>query len=109
MGLLRRSVPAPRRASLAVLGPHHHAAGTLKPGQLWRRAGSAGEAWKGGSAGSVVGVGREALAGAARAAVGASAVPVKVLEGAKWQVEVDPAPGSAVAFPRPVPHESKST
>lgn len=56
-----------------------------------------------------MGAGRAALAEAARVAVVASAVSVKVLVEAKWLAEVCPAPGSAVAFPRPVPHESRST
>lgn len=51
MGVLQSSVPASGCASVAVLGPHHRAAGTLQPGQQWRRAGSAGEVWRGGSAG----------------------------------------------------------
>lgn len=57
----------------------------------------------------MVGAGRGALAEAARVAVVVSVVSVKVLVEAKWLAEVYPAPGSAVAFPRPVSHESKST
>lgn len=53
----------------------------------------------------MVGAGKGALAEAARVAV----VSVKVLVEAKWLAEVYPAPGSAEVFPRPVPHESKST
>lgn len=108
-GLLQRSAPASGCASAAALGPHQRAAGTLQPGQLWRRAAPAGEVWRGGSAGWVVGAGRGARAEAARAAVEASVVSAKVLVEAKWLAEVYPAPGSAVVFPRPVPHESKST
>lgn len=51
MGFPCCSAPASGCALVAVLGPHHRAAGTLLPGQLWRRAGSAGEVWSGGSAG----------------------------------------------------------
>lgn len=58
----------------------------------------------------MVEAGRGALAeGAGAAAAGAPAVSVKVLVEAEWLAEVDPVPGSAVAFLRPVPRESKST
>lgn len=110
MGFLHRSAPASGCAWAAVLGPHLRAADTPQPGQLWRTTGSAAEAWRGGSVGSMVGAARVAPAEAARAAAAAtSAVSVKGLVEAEWLAEVSPAPGSAVVFPRPVPHESKST
>lgn len=107
MEVLQRSAPASGRASAAVLGPHHRAAGTLQP--EWWRAGSAGEVWRGGSAGWRVGAARGAPAEAAGVVVVASVGSVKELVEAKSLAEVYPAPGSAVAFPRPAPRGSTST
>lgn len=45
-----RSVPASGCASVAAPADLC-AVGTLLPGQLWRRTGSAGEAWRGSSVG----------------------------------------------------------
>lgn len=56
-----------------------------------------------------MGAARGAPAEAAGVAAAASAVSVKGLVEAKWLAEVYPAPGSAAAFPRPVPHGSRST
>lgn len=42
---IHQSVLASRRASVAAPEPDLCAVGTPLPGQLWRRAGSAGEAW----------------------------------------------------------------
>lgn len=110
MGFLR-SAPASVCAWFVALGPRRCAAGTLLPGQLWGRAGFAGEVWRGGSVGWVVGAGRGAPAEAARVVVVVvvAVASVKVLVEAKWLAEVYPAPGSVVVFLRPVPRGSKST
>lgn len=101
--------PASLHASNAAPAPDPCAAGMPLPGQLWSRAGSAGEAWWGSSAGWEAEAGRGAWAEAAGVAAVASVVTVKVPAAVKCLVEACPAPGSAAGCPKPGPHGSTST
>lgn len=104
-----QAAPASGCALVAALAPSLRAAGTLLPGWLWRRAGSAGEAWKGYSVGWEVEAGREAPAEEAGVAVVSSAATVQLAAGARCPAAVSLAPGSAEECQEPGPRGSTST